>query len=202
MGTTGTPASGVELLSLADLKSFLSLASDNTRYDEELEFARKWAISRVERYCNRNFEAADYSETYDVPEFEPHILHVKNYPVNSITSLSAGARTYTSDDYFLYSEEGKIVLKSYSFTGSSGYDNQAISISYNAGYNDGGDYPFPDVLRSQAAIIAQRYFRTMRASKDHFGDVETLAPDFELTTRVMDTDVRYALNPFRRGDHF
>jgi len=121
------------LTSLTKVKEFLRITDNN---DDTLLTN---LISRVEKevkeYCQRDFEATDYTEYYDGDGTDT--LLVDNYPINSVSELyddpdrDFGADTLIDpSDYVIYSEEGKVVLDGSVF--SKGKKN--IKIVYNAGY--------------------------------------------------------------------
>lgn len=94
-------------------------------------------IRSVTAYVNRlifgksgqTFEANDYDEYYDVLEVprNNHII-LDHKPVNSIASITVAGQVIDSDEYEIYSDEGKIILWSYT-TG-----RKQVRVQYNAGY--------------------------------------------------------------------
>lgn len=78
---------------------------------------------------NETLEAMDRTEVHDILEV-PRSNHIflKHAPVNDIDSVSISTQELETDDYYLYSDEAKIVLK-YRPIG-----RQIATIVYNAGY--------------------------------------------------------------------
>lgn len=94
--------------------------------DAEIQAALDWACAAVETYCNRTFADATYTaETYDGNGCD--VLYLKQYPINSVTSITLDDETvdaadYTVEDTGIYYEDGW----------TAGRRN--IAVTYNAGY--------------------------------------------------------------------
>ena len=117
------------LTSLVNVKAALHITT--TDDDTLLENLINRISAAVESYCRRKFKARDYTEKYDGDGTS--VLYLKQYPVNSVSSLKIGTGTVNSSDYVLYKEEGKIRLKYSVFP--EGIQN--VEVAYNAGYQDG-----------------------------------------------------------------
>jgi len=119
------------LTSLANVKAALHLTT--TDDDALIESLINRFSAAIETYCKRKFKARDYTEKHDGDGTS--VLYLKQYPVNSVSSLKIGTGTVNSSNYALYKEEGKIRLKYSVFP--EGIQN--VEVTYNAGYQDGSD---------------------------------------------------------------
>jgi hypothetical protein len=116
---------GGTLTDITSVRLFLGSLSLNYT-DAEIQAAIDWACATVETYCNRTFTAADYTETYDGNGQD--VLYLRQYPINSVTSITLDDDTLDSDDYTVettgvYYEDG--------WTKS----RRNIVVVYNAGYS-------------------------------------------------------------------
>jgi hypothetical protein len=116
---------GGTLTDIASVRVFLGSLSLNYT-DAEIQAAIDWACATVETYCNRTFTAADYTETYDGNGQD--VLYLRQYPINSVTSITLDDDTLDSDDYTvedtgIYYEDGWTK------------DRRNIVVVYNAGYS-------------------------------------------------------------------
>jgi|GEM_PF-1428286 len=123
---------GSELSTLANVKEYLRIttADDDTLIQKILTRTSTW----IQKYCNRVFIAADYTEYYDGDGTKE--LLVNQYPINSIASMYDdydrvfGSDTAITVADLVYYPEGRIVYPYNSFM--RGQKN--IKITYNAGY--------------------------------------------------------------------
>jgi hypothetical protein len=142
------------LTTLADVKESMGISSGDTSQDNLIIRKINQATLMIERYCGRNFLAADYTEYYDGDGGSE--LTLRHYPVNSVASLSYrnttsnenDFTTYDTVDYFIDATAGR--LKSLgSWWGS--YDTWKVV--YNAGYSTIPD-DLAEVCASLAAYLA------------------------------------------------
>ena len=119
------------LTTLENVKAALHITV--TDDDTLLESLINRISAAVESYCRRKFKARDYTEKYDGDGTT--VLYLKQYPVNSVTTLKISGSVVDSANYVIYDEVGKIVLRYTYFP--EGLQN--IEVTYNAGYQDGSN---------------------------------------------------------------
>ncbi len=115
---------GGTLTDIASVRSYLGSLSLNYT-DAQVQMAIDWACSAIETYCNRTLTDAAYTETYDGNGCD--VLYLKQYPINSVTSVTLDddlidAADYTVETSGIYYEDG--------FT----KDRRNVVVVYNAGY--------------------------------------------------------------------
>lgn len=96
------------------VKAYLGISGST--HDTLLDELIKNATASIQRYCNRNFTEASYTEYFDTDAGDSK-LFVKNYPVSALTSVSYrsgtwGAITWEAlnvNDYLL-NENGKVTF--------------------------------------------------------------------------------------------
>ncbi|MCK9324719.1 MAG: hypothetical protein M0P69_04405 [Bacteroidales bacterium] len=132
-------ATGSELTTYANVKEALG-GDDSIDNDEDMIDNLIARVSdEVEDYCRRSFHAADYTEYYDGDNTD--VLLMRNYPVNSVTSIHDDTdRVFGSDtaidsgDIIIeatHKDKDRIRLDDDFF--SKGVQN--IKVVYNAGYS-------------------------------------------------------------------
>ena len=122
-----------DLTTKAKVKAFLGISG--TTHDTLLDELIKNASASIERFCNRNFTSASYTEYFDTIAGDSK-LFVKNYPVSALTSVQYrggtwGAITWLDlnvNDYLL-NENGKV-----SFAFYLPESEKYIKIVYTGGY--------------------------------------------------------------------
>lgn len=115
------------------VKTYLGLSG--TTHDNLIDELIKNATASIERFCNRSFTEASYTEYFDTICGDTK-LFLKNYPVASLTSVKYrsgtwGAITWTdlnSNDYLL-NDNGKVAF-AFAFPDAEKY----IQIVYTGGY--------------------------------------------------------------------
>jgi len=174
------------LTSLINVKAALHITT--TDDDALLESLINRISAAVESYCKRKFKARDYTEKYDGDGTS--ILFLKQYPVNSVSSLKIGESVLDTSSYVIYSDEGKIRLKYSVF--SEGIQN--VEITYNAGYQDGSD---------ELEALEQIVINEIQA---HYlaGQTDIVAPEGEGEIpdkkTFLTSEARRFLEPFIRRD--
>lgn len=120
----------------ADVKETLGIASDDHSYDNLIVRSINRATEMIEGWCGRRFKLTTYTdELYDATYDNQLVL--RNFPVTSLTSLSARDTTLNSgsfdaidsENYFLDASAGILDAVS-NFWGS--YDQWEVT--YTAGY--------------------------------------------------------------------
>ena len=124
-----------DLDTLAGVKPFLRIASDDTTFDVQLASFITGLSFEFNRYCRREIKARDRTDYYDGTGSSKLFVH--HYPINTITTLHADSdREYGDDaliasgDYILYKEIGLITLDGSVF----GESPLEIKLVYNGGY--------------------------------------------------------------------
>lgn len=142
-----------DLTTKAKVKAFLGIggATHDTLLDELI----KNATASIERFCNRSFTEASYTEYFDT---EPvHKIFLRNYPVASLTSVQYrggtwGATTWLDlnvNDYLL-NENGKVTF-AFAFPEAEKY----IKIVYTGGYKIDFDSESDPSLHTLPADLTQ-----------------------------------------------
>jgi uncharacterized phiE125 gp8 family phage protein len=157
------------LTTKSKVKAYLGISG--TTYDTLLDELIKNSTALVERFCNRNFTEASYTEYFDTIAGYTK-LFVRNFPVASLTSVKYrsgawGAITWealNANDYLL-NDNGKVSL-SFPLPDAEKY----IEIIYTGGYKinftnelDIAQHTLPaDLTQIVTDMVAQQY--NMRAS--------------------------------------
>jgi uncharacterized phiE125 gp8 family phage protein len=115
-------------VTLAEMRAFLNITeSGDTGQDSVLENLLDDLTVAIEDYIGVALVTKSYDEYYDGDGSDT--LLVKRIPIVAITSLADGTTSYAAADYYLYKEEGKIILDDDTFE----IDHQNIHIVYTAG---------------------------------------------------------------------
>lgn len=121
------------LTTVADVRAIPGM--DSSISDDYIIRKINQATEMIEGYCGRRFKATDYTEYYDGSGIDELLL--RNFPVNSVTSIGGRDTSLNEDDfntvdanqYFTDLDAGTIEAVS-SFYG--GWDRWKVV--YNAGY--------------------------------------------------------------------
>ena len=141
------------LCEIADVKSDMNLGEDETEKDPIIEALINAYSPVIENYLNKYVINRDLIEEYDGNGTDTLLL---NYcpVVPPITSLKIDDVTISVDDYYLYKDNGKIVLDNNTFDKG----NQNVEVQYKTGYGDTlEDIPFP--IRQACASLVQFYLK-------------------------------------------
>jgi uncharacterized phiE125 gp8 family phage protein len=122
-----------DITTKAKVKSYLGISGSTN--DTLLDELIKNATASIERYCNRSFTQASYTEYFDIIGGH-NKLFLRNYPVASLASVKYrngtwGAITFESlniNDYLL-NDNGKVAF-AFAFPEAEKY----IEIIYTGGY--------------------------------------------------------------------
>jgi len=117
-----------DLTTLANVKEYLDIESDDDSLDSLLERLIAASSRQMEAYCNRVFEVQSYSETYDGTASD--LIFLKNTPIQSVSSLSIDDGALEADEFKIYDDY--LHLVSGLFT--PGQLN--VSVQYSAGCYD------------------------------------------------------------------
>ena len=85
-----------DLTTLANVKQYLDIESDDTTFDSLLERLITASSMQIESYCNCDFTIQDYSETYDGTASD--ILFLNHIPIVEVSSVSIDDAVDHSDD--------------------------------------------------------------------------------------------------------
>lgn len=170
------------LVSLADMKIYLGIASDDTSYDAFLTEQLTLVSEVVEAYCRRKFVAANYEQTYYGDEYcSSKKLQTFHYPLIEIGSITEDGEDVSEDDF-------RVHLSSGTLTRTSGYffSGDVTIVSYEAGYAD-GEIPTA-VLQVVKTVVEERHNKKSSGVSLNFGsDVQrisipgTISIDFDYT---------------------
>ena len=140
----------VDLTTLANVKEYLDIEPDDTRFDSVLEKLITASSRQVEAYCNRTFEICGFTESYDGNASD--ILFLNNAPIVSVTSLSIDDESLQPDDFHVYDDY--VRLESRLFT--RGVLN--VSVEYSAGHFDSqAESPPADVEDACIQLVAFKF---------------------------------------------
>ena len=107
---------------------------DHSR-DAELQAYLDLAIGYIDDYMNRQMLAGDHLDIYQEPkQFSSLIL--KNWPINSVASITSKGVVQNLADYKIYDTLGKIILFTPEYI-QMPVDGTYVEIAYNAGYAPG-----------------------------------------------------------------
>ncbi len=139
-----------DLTTLATVKEYLDIESADTSSDSLLGRLITASSRQVETYCNRVFEIAAYSDTYDGNASD--ILFLKNSPIISVTSLSIDDESVAAEDFKVYDDYLRLVSELF----TPGELN--VSVSYSAGYYDPqAESPPSDVEDACIQLVAFKF---------------------------------------------
>jgi hypothetical protein len=178
---------------LAEIKTYLRLADDDTSSDTDLTRLASAASGWIERQCKRKLgEAAYTNEQHDGTG--GYILLPRQYPVTDVAALSINetpidkAPDTLSAGYIL--TDNVIRLRILRFT--RGVQN--VAITYTAGY-PGNAIP-DDLKQATIELVALKY-----REPDHLGQNsktsanETLSYNWQVSNFILTT-----IENYRRGD--
>ena len=186
--------------SLAQLKSYLGIATDETTDDVLLDALLKRATKMIDTYCSRKFEATTATRYYEMDAVEGDYLRLDDDLI-SITTLSNGddsSTTITSTYYWLWPRNSgppyhSVRLKADQTTHSWEVDTDYfITITGSWGW---AATPPADI--SHACV---RYSAFLYHQKDSgVYDVSVFPESGVITTpQGIPRDVRLLLDPYRR----
>ena len=151
------------------MKSYLSIESSDTTYDDII-FGMMNAVTDIfDNYCNRTFEADDYTLYLDGNGTDS--LYLPNYPINEITSIYVDTdRNFnadtelTSDNYVTYETEGIISLTNDAtmltsiLAGKFPKTRQCVKIVANLGYaSDSVPYDLQKAYKDQVKWLFAKW---------------------------------------------
>ena len=154
---------------LANLKSYMGIASDDTTYDTEITYIGNAVSQQFDTYTNRILEAADYSLEIDGNGLDH--LYLPHYPINEITSIHIdtdrvfGDSSLVDSSNYVYYNDGLIALTSTSiWWGRFPAERQCVKVVCNLGYIASGDdfnlpYDLQKAFRDQVKYLYQKWLK-------------------------------------------
>lgn len=143
-----------DLTTLARIKEYLQIASSTATWNDVLNTLITQCSKMVEKYCQRTFIQATYTEYYD--GFRQRELVLRQFPLSSVTTIHDDpARSYTastlvsSNDYYADLARGMV---KFDVTLSRGRGN--LKVVYVAGYADIASLPANVVLATNKMVGA------------------------------------------------
>lgn len=139
------------LTTLANVKQYLQIDPSDTDADDLLERMIDAASATIEKYCQRHFLQANYTESKDGTG--QRRITVRNIPMTAVASVTVNgiaipARPSATGQGYTFDQYG-VKLTGYEFT--DGYDN--VVISYTAGFAAVPD----DVDMACCELVSLRY---------------------------------------------
>jgi hypothetical protein len=187
------------LVSLNDMKSYLGLTTTN-EWDVFLTTQIETVSAAIEGYCNRKFEAGNYTETFYIEDFPDDIdykeMMLSVFPINTIASVKQFADESDTigeviTDYRVHKETGIIKrnLGSRFF-----YEKDILQVEYNAGYA-----PIPVLVSSVVySIVQERFNKKINGIDLNFGsDIQRIS-----IPGTIGIDFDYSLQNNERKTHF
>lgn len=178
------------LCSKEDVKDYLNItsSSDDNKIVEWIN-----AVSDdCEHFCDRQFlKRTHTAEKYDGDNTDTLLL--KQRPIVSVGSLviEDGGTALGADEFYIYADQGKIVLDAKLFYLS----RQKIVITYDAGY--GGLASLPKSLRR--AVVMGVVYRFEEMDKKVLGQTNiSMGGGDQVITRTDDIYPKYVLSIWRR----
>lgn len=195
---------------LADIKAYLKIDDDNAIRDALIQLASDASKSRVERYCQRQFETA--TRTYYENGNRTVLLPLPDYPIGDITSISINSdvpRVWTaaidSDFYQVInngSNEGEDKYAIHRIDGGvwdMGIGN--IKVIADTGYTEGS---IPDDLYFAAVELTAHIY--MRAENKRIGLVTRSeqggSVGYDMERAAIPLAIKDMLDPFRSARAF
>lgn len=129
---------GENILTLEEAKIFCKVTMQKNFRDREMSSIIDDVTADIQIELNRNLFTADYEEKIDIESPYQKTILVKNYPIQSITSLYDYNTLLVEDTNYCVDYETGIIerIDVYYFTQGS----DKVTVSYAAGYDE-GDVP-------------------------------------------------------------
>lgn len=178
------------LVTLADMKSFLGIASGNTSNDAFLTDQLSLLTEVITAYCRRNFESATYIQTFYRDENpESKLLTLFQFPIISLASIVEDGVTLSTDNYRVNKPTGMITAIDYKF-----FCAKETVITYTAGF---ATVPLA-VQSAVKSIVQERYNKKTSGINLDFGsDVQRIS-----IPGAISIDFDYSLNNNERKNAF
>jgi len=145
-----------DLTTLANVKEYLDIESDDTTFDLLLERLITASSMQIASYCNCDFTTQDFSESYDGTASD--ILFLNHTPIVAVSSLSIDDEAVAADDFKVYDDYLRLVSRLF----TSGRLN--VAVEYSAGYFDPQTESPPDDVEDACIQLAVFKFNVRGAS--------------------------------------
>lgn len=112
----------------------------------------------IENFCQRKFSAQDYTELYDW--HGQYTMDLKNFPVNTLTSLKRNTWTITSPVWESFNPDTFVIKKQNGIIRSANifpYWLENIQVIYNAWYTSEN---MPEDLKNACISLVGYYYNT------------------------------------------
>ena len=176
-----------------EIRDFLKIDAAKTSMNARLDKIADGVATAINNYLGVSMITSSYTEIYDgwTEEGDPrgNTLWVEKYPIVSITSLADNDIALTSDKYYLYGTEGRIVLKNSGFTA----DYQTIDIVYTAGYGAAAAN-VPDALK----LACYKWIKAIYA-----GEIVDFSQQFgesafaRIVTKSIPEDIKFLVDVYK-----
>jgi uncharacterized phiE125 gp8 family phage protein len=199
----GTVDTTIALITLADAKAFLKVATGTTSEDAIIADLINECSVWINSYCNRKFidVGTNVTEYYD-GDGTPQ-LHLRQWPVLSVTSLYAdSARAWGADtaidvtaDVQIDNEAGILTL--WNGQSSFGRGTGNIKVLYRAGYTYNSNVPY-DLQLACRKQVAWKYFQDYSQRRYGVSSETTGERTVSYSNDALLPDVKQILNRYRR----
>ena len=177
----------------AEIRKFLKIETAKITMNDVLDMIADGISTAINDYLGVPMINESFTEIYDgwtnYDDVRGNTLYVNKYPIVSITSIADDDVAIASTGYYLYKNEGRIVLKDDTFTA----DYQTIDIVYTAGYGAAATN-VPDTLK----LACHKWIKAV-----YEGDVVNFSVQFgegtfaQLAREQMPKDVKYILDHYK-----
>jgi len=150
-----------DLTTRISVKAVLGIPSSVTQHDELIDILIGVADEEVLGFCGvSTIVQQTITEKFDISDSSVDQVMLSSFPVQSITSVTSGDSSITTDEYYVDLKTGKIKLKSVG--GSFDVGRQTVTVVYVAGFSS-----IPADLKHAATLIAATHFNVNRLSGLH-----------------------------------
>lgn len=168
-------------ITLEELKIELGISFDTDKYDSFLNRKISSVTNSIKRYCQRDFESAERTQTVNFPK---NFIYLDEFPVSSVASVVVDGVTLESSQYLADSESGLLYLLDESgyqkdWKDYSGPPKQVV-ITYTAGYSS-----IPDEIKDIVFSLCTSAF--MKIGGDPTKDVKMEAIHNSVTVSYFDS---------------
>jgi hypothetical protein len=169
-----------------DVKTDLADQLDTTIYTHSVvESYIKKAEEAINRLTNRDESLIQHSITEIKDGDNSSKIKLLHYPVNSVTSVTVDDNVIAVSDYYLYDEEGTIILKNGVVSNPDDYQN--ITVVYNAGYDDKSK--IPENIKELALLLTEEIIAAKTAGTQSFTETDKWGiEDFNIEKSTSDSE--------------
>ncbi len=190
-------------VSLAELREHLELDTEDHSRDSFLRGILQASMEAVEQYARRQFGIRAFSELIEVKSTDRVLL--KNFPIQSITALTATAQIVPRDvdqlfvetitdsniNFFFTLDAENGVMKLTDFAGfDEPYDGVLLGVTYVAGFPH-----IPESIRRATLMLASKMCNL--SSSEGMDSVRLSDISFTLSKRMFSKEITDLIDPFR-----